>query len=155
MRRVNVRCSWRFVSIAALSLLGAGETVSAAKLSPMDFKEACAASDAVFIGRVVDIQRSGAPVPGGRLPREGTYQVMTTVQVVKVFKGDVPQTAILKDSNAGFNALPPYFFYPFVQGEQYLIYARKDGEYFTTSERLRTRLLKDAAEDLEALAAES
>jgi hypothetical protein len=104
--------------------------------SPKTTCEGIARTDAVFVGTVTDVVRSGR------------FDLETTVAVGETFRGRLQKTVLIKTAPNGGNC----DYRPFVKGERMLFYARKrsDGAFhvFGCS---RTALVKDAAADLKYL----
>ncbi|MDQ4123149.1 MAG: hypothetical protein M3209_17065 [Acidobacteriota bacterium] len=98
-----------------------------------DFEQEFSFSKAVFVGEVVEIDKS-------------TPDAVITFEVEKVWKGSKSRTIAVRTNNqgkaCGFN---------FRQGEKYLIYAYDDG-VLRTSICTRTAEIKSADNDLKKLA---
>ncbi|OJT23731.1 hypothetical protein BO221_17270 [Archangium sp. Cb G35] len=101
--------TWPVPADACSCSFGTGDLVT-------DLREARDGSDAVFLGRVVSVARSGGPLGiFGRGFGEAAFDV------IERFKGPVGSKLMLP---SGTGAGPCEF--PFVPGEEYLVYASED-----------------------------
>ncbi len=98
-------------------------------------------ADAVFIGTAKEVIT--VPWTQPEAPKWQQYQKLTArLTVEEIFRGNVgPEITFEMDS----------CYYPFKQGEKYLVYANKgeDGKLHQSTDESRTRLLSEAREDLE------
>lgn len=92
-----------------------------------------AAADAVFEGRVMEVASSGAGLE-------------VTLEVVQHWKGIESERATVRTASAGCGV-------PFSEETSWLVYARRDGEAWTTDLCAGTRRIEDAAAALAELGA--
>lgn len=98
-------------------------------------------ADTVFIGTVREVVT--VPFPSSPHPDWQEYQKLTArLSVEETFRGEISSEITYEGKDC---------YYPFKQGEKYLIYAQKtaDGKLYLTRDTTRTRLLSEAGEDLE------
>ena len=136
--------------VFALSLHSSGIANSRCGVLPTPI-EAFNSSKAVFIGKVISVadpesSASGIPHRVMRLERPITARFV----VEKVYRGDVVKEIEVSSKTGGLE-----FGHDFEVGERYLVYA-ESGENADVEELVvkgcgRTRLLKEAVEDLQTL----
>jgi hypothetical protein len=99
-------------------------------------------SDAVFLGRVVEVNAARGSITGSG------DSTTVTFDVSKVWKGQITRTSILvtpgSSASCGFT---------FEQGKDYVVYGRMNEGSLTTNLCSRTRLAEEASEDIAALGA--
>lgn len=104
--------------------------------------EELAKSDAVFLGRVVDVKAPTGPID------DSSDVTMVTFETSQVWKGQITQTQTL--TTPGSSASCGVTFTP---GQEYVVYARVNEGVLTTTLCSRTQLASDATEDITAFGA--
>jgi hypothetical protein len=108
---------------------------------PWPVEKALEKRDAVFSGTILKIEE-----PDQTLIQSSAAPVEVTIKVDKVWKGDLKEVVIIKTALSEASCG-----YPFVENQDYLIYASGVGEELRTGLCERTTLLDQAKEDLKIL----
>ena len=125
------------LTVAAL-LLGVSQAAHACSCAPPPPpKKALASASAVFLGKVVKIERGAG---GGFAPVKVTFEVKTNYKAVKGKKVTVSTAA--NGAACG---------YGFVKDKSYLVYCYGKADALSTNICTRTRRAEDAKADLAAL----
>ncbi len=146
------KSSYVICFMTILSFFIGNGLIYAQKCIDRNLQEEIKKADLIFIGKITEISESGKPTTASEIPKEGQFKIITVVHPIKVYKGAVKEKILLKNENIGFNAIPPYLFYPFKVHESYLIFAKRiDSSFYSTGFCSPTKLLKKAEKDLKEL----
>lgn len=107
---------------------------------PAPAREASAQVDAVFTGRVTEIEENGGIVSSSADPLKVTFMVQ------EAWKGVSENTIHLYTAMSSASCG-----YPFVRGQEYIVYAYSSDDGLSTGLCTRTALLSEASDDLGAL----
>lgn len=129
----------RFAALSPFLVLLVADPAHACSCVPIDPRQAFERADAVFEGRVLEIERATDP----------TSPIRVTLAVVQHWKGIDTERAVLETSAGGTAACGV----PFEVHTSWLVYAAREGGALTASLCSRTSRIEDAREDLAALGA--
>lgn len=123
-----------------LWVAGAGQVNACSCVAPPAPQEALEQADAVFSGRVVDIQAPKKLITSSADPLKVTFEVS------KVWKGPKSKKLVVVTARDSASCG-----YSFKSGRSYIVYAHQREGELTTSICTRTKLLSSAEEDLAQL----
>lgn len=129
-----------YISLLALLFLFVGvESAQACScVPPPPPSEAVAASDAVFLGKVIKTRRTGSGINEGNL--------LATFRVRHIVKGDLQEDVVIETGpNSAACGVP------FEKGKEYLVYASMQDGQLRTHLCTRTALVESASTDIEEL----
>ena len=126
---------WGMVVLASLMAPSAWACTCIAPPPP---QEALEASDAVFLGRVVQVRRDASDINEGHL--------FATIEVERTWKGGIGQRVTVQ--TAPNSAMCGFYFQ---EGERYIVYAAEQEGALTTNICTRSKAAQQAEEDLAAL----
>jgi hypothetical protein len=132
------------ITIAAVAMFFAYPTCAYACscVPPGSPAEELGRSDAVFLGKVVDVKTPSGPITSSADSTSATLEIST------VWKGQVAQTITLTTPGSSASCGVT-----FEQGKEYVVYAQVSDGVLSTTLCSRTRPAGDAAEDVAALGA--
>lgn len=119
----------------SLFLLGANAAM-ACKCAPTTPQQSLERANAVFSGKVIDVDKSSNPSEANRI----------TFEVSKVWKGTNKQKLVITTSSSSASCG-----YSFQEGKEYLVYASTQDNKLQTGSCSGTKSLADARADLAAL----
>jgi hypothetical protein len=134
----------RLLLVCLAVVLFTPRSAAACSCADSSLQERAEAADAIFVGKVVRLEVDEAAT--AEAPDWIGDVILVTLRVVATAKGQVDETVDMQTSTGCC-----YCDFVFSIGEQYLIYAKRDGAKLETGLCSGSKLLSDAARDLDHL----